>query len=79
MTVANNQHSVLLDNVYQLIGKKVAPASAELAEQFSRILFKNISHDDLEDRSDSDLYGATLSLWNEFVKFDSEKPDVLIH
>lgn len=78
MTVANNQHSVLLDNVYQLIGKKVAPASVELAEQFSRILFKNISHDDLVDRNDSDLYGATLSLWNEFVRFDASKPSIRV-
>lgn len=78
MTVANNQHSVLLDNVYQLIGKKVAPASAELAQLFSRILFKNISQEDLENRNDSDLYGATLSLWNEFVKFDSTKPSIRV-
>lgn len=78
MTVANNQHSVLLENVYQLIGKKVASDHAELVEQFSRILFRNISQDDLENRSDSDLYGATLSLWNEFVKFDSNTPCIRV-
>jgi glutamate dehydrogenase len=78
MKVANNLHSVLLENVYQLIGKKVYPSQAERVKEFSKILFKNISHDDLEDRNDSDLYGATLSLWNEFVNFDSSSPNIRV-
>ncbi len=78
MTVATSQHSVLLENVYQLIKKKVDPKQASLVEQFSRILFKNISNEDLENRSDSDLYGATLSLWNEFVLFDAGTPAIRV-
>ena len=78
MTVANNQHSVLLENVFQLIGKKVDSSQAQLAEQFARILYKNISAEDLENRNVSDLYGASLSLWNEFVKFDSATPKIRV-
>lgn len=74
MTVADNQHSVLLENVYNLISKKVAPEQKEQITNFSKILFKNIARDDLDNRSDDDLYGATLSLWNEFVGFDGDAP-----
>ncbi|GAB2675656.1 NAD-glutamate dehydrogenase [Aliiglaciecola aliphaticivorans] len=78
MTVANSQHSVLLENVFKLINKKLDESNAELVEQFSRLLFKNISGDDLENRNDSDLYGATLSLWNEFVKYNGQQPKIRV-
>ncbi|NCP63075.1 MAG: NAD-glutamate dehydrogenase [Paraglaciecola sp.] len=78
MTVATNQHSVLLENVYKLIEKKVDKNQVERVIKFSKILFKNISRDDLENRSDSDMYGATLSLWNEFYDFDGDKPFIRV-
>ncbi|GAA0852024.1 NAD-glutamate dehydrogenase [Aliiglaciecola litoralis] len=78
MTVANNQHSVLLENVFKLINKKVDDAQSDLVEQFSRLLYKNISIDDLDNRDDSDLYGATLSLWNEFAKYDGLQPKIRV-
>ncbi|MFT2090840.1 NAD-glutamate dehydrogenase [Paraglaciecola sp. 2405UD69-4] len=74
MTVVNNQHSVLLENVYQLISKKVALKDVEQVTRFSKTLFKNIASNDLDKRSDSDLYGATLSLWNEFVDYEGNAP-----
>jgi glutamate dehydrogenase len=74
MTVADNQHSVLLENVYKLINKKVSPDQVEQITSFSKILFKNISWDDLDNRSDDNLYGATLSLWNQFVDYQGEAP-----
>lgn len=74
MTVADNQHSVLLENVYKLINKKVGADQIDKVTNFSKILFKNIAHDDLDNRSDDDLYGATLSLWNEFVDYDNKAP-----
>ncbi|WP_088328488.1 NAD-glutamate dehydrogenase [Lacimicrobium sp. SS2-24] len=77
MTV-DNQHSVLLDNVYTLIRKKVDKSQAQLVEQFARILFKNISRDDLENRVDSDLYGASLSLWNEFSDYHDSEPFIRV-
>jgi glutamate dehydrogenase len=78
MTVSNNQHSVLLENVFKLIEKKVEKSQVERVVNFSKVLFKNISKDDLDDRSDSDLYGATLSLWNEFVKYDPSNPYIRV-
>ncbi|GAA0345195.1 NAD-glutamate dehydrogenase [Bowmanella denitrificans] len=78
MTVANSQHSVLLENVYTLIRKKVDKVQAPLVEQFAQILFKNISKDDLQNRVDSDLYGATLSLWNEFVDYHDSEPFIRV-
>ena len=74
MTVADNQHSVLLENVYKLINKKVGPEQVSTITNFSKILFKNIAQDDLNNRSDDDLYGATLSLWNEFVDYSNDAP-----
>jgi glutamate dehydrogenase len=77
MTV-DNQHSVLLDNVYTLIRKKVDKRQAQLVEQFARSLFNNISRDDLENRVDSDLYGASLSLWNEFSDYHDSEPFIRV-
>ncbi len=78
MKVKSNQHSVLLENVYQFIRKKVDGSQAKLVEQFARNLYHNIPKEDLEHRNDSDLYGAALSLWNEFIKFDASKPTIQV-
>ena len=74
MTVTSQRHSVLLDNVFALIDKKVDTKQKSLVQQFGRLLYKNISSDDLENRNDSDLYGATLSLWNGLAKFEHTSP-----
>ncbi|MFT4941742.1 MAG: glutamate dehydrogenase [Paraglaciecola sp.] len=78
MTVSNNQNSILLENVYKLINKKIDKSQVDLVINFSKLMFKNISQDDLDNRNDSDLYGATLSLWNEFVNFDPNKPYIRV-
>ena len=72
MTVTSQRHSVLLDNVFALINKKVDAKQKALVTTFGQLLYKNISSDDLEHRNDSDLYGATLSLWHALDNFDSE-------
>ncbi|GGW88529.1 NAD-glutamate dehydrogenase [Alteromonas halophila] len=72
MTVTSKRHSVLLDNVFSLINKKVDAKQKSLVTTFGQLLYKNISSDDLEHRNDSDLYGATLSLWHALDNFDSE-------
>jgi len=74
MTVADSQHSVLLENVYKLINKKVAPERVEQVTSFSKILFKNIAYEDLDNRVEDNLYGATLSLWNQFVDYKGDAP-----
>jgi len=73
MTVSRHP-SVLLDKVFTLIGEKADKANAPLVEKFARILFKNISAADLYGRSDSDLYGASLSLWQRFSHYNSAQP-----
>lgn len=73
MTVSRHP-SVLLDKVFTLIGEKTNKEKAPLVQKFARILFKNISPADLQGRSDSDLYGATLSLWQRFSHYDSAQP-----
>lgn len=78
MTVKSNQHSVLLESVYQFIRKKVDSSQVKLVEQFARNLYQNIPKEDLEHRNDSDLYGAALSLWNEFYKYDGAKPSIQV-
>ncbi|NDV91270.1 NAD-glutamate dehydrogenase [Alteromonas sp. 345S023] len=78
MTVTTQRHSVLLDNVFSLIDKKVDAQQKSLVQQFGRLLYKNISSDDLANRNDSDLYGATLSLWNGLAKFDNSAPYIRV-
>ncbi len=78
MTVTSQRHSVLLDNVFALIDKKVDAKQKSLVHQFGQLLYKNISNDDLENRNDSDLYGATLSLWNALSSFDSRSPYIRV-
>lgn len=63
MSVTTHEDSVLLSRVFSFIDEKVSSGDATLIKQFARLLFKNMSFDDLAGRSDSDLYGATLSLW----------------
>ena len=65
MTVTHHQHSVLLEQVFSLINEKVDDNDAQLVQQFGQLLFKNMSFDDLVGRSDSDLYGSILSLWQQ--------------
>ena len=64
MALVDGLPSVILSNVAQLIEKKVPSATAPLVNQFADLLYRNISTVDLENRNDSDMYGATLSLWN---------------
>ncbi|MEW6984445.1 NAD-glutamate dehydrogenase [Colwelliaceae bacterium 6471] len=64
MALVDGLPSVILKNVAQLIQQKVPSETAPLVEQFSELLYSNISTLDLAHRNDSDMYGATLSLWN---------------
>ncbi|GLS84624.1 NAD-glutamate dehydrogenase [Paraferrimonas haliotis] len=57
--------SVLLENVAKLIHSKVPEDKASLVESFVSTLYEHMPTDDLQDRNDSDLYGAGLSLWNQ--------------
>ena len=63
MSVTYHQHSVLLEQVFSLINDKVDVSESNKVIQFGKLLLKTTSFDDLDGRSDSDLYGAILSLW----------------
>ncbi|MDX2371077.1 MAG: NAD-glutamate dehydrogenase [Colwellia sp.] len=77
MALVNGSPSVILKNVAQLIKKKVPQDTADLVEQFATLLYGNISSLDLSNRNDSDMYGATLSLWSTLNEHTADTP--MIH
>jgi len=78
MALVNSSPSVILKNVAQLIQKKVPKDTAPLVEQFASLLYSNISALDLADRNDSDMYGATLSLWNSLNGHQDNSPVIKV-
>jgi len=74
MALVNGSPSVILKNVAQLIKQKVPQESAELVTQFADLLYSNISSLDLANRNDSDMYGATLSLWSSLNEHTDDAP-----
>ena len=77
MALVNGSPSVILKNVAQLIKKKVPQDTADLVDQFATLLYGNISSLDLTNRNDSDMYGATLSLWSSLNEHIDDTP--IIH
>lgn len=74
MALVNGSPSVILKNVARLINKKVPQDSAPLVEKFANLLYSNISSLDLTNRNDSDMYGATLSLWSSLNEHVDGEP-----
>ena len=74
MALVNGSPSVILKNVAQLIKKKVPTESADLVAQFATLLYNNISSFDLSERNESDMYGATLSLWSSLNEHTDKAP-----
>ncbi|RKF20203.1 NAD-glutamate dehydrogenase [Alginatibacterium sediminis] len=64
MTSSQFSSSVLLEKVYKIVHHKLPADQALTAQQFMSILFGNMSHSDLLNRNDSDLYGVGIGLWN---------------
>ncbi|MGB1297048.1 MAG: NAD-glutamate dehydrogenase [Psychrobium sp.] len=63
MALKDANSSVLLENVARMIDDNVGEELAPLVKSFTQIIYGDISEDDIAVRSDSDLYGAALSLW----------------
>ncbi|NRA85043.1 MAG: NAD-glutamate dehydrogenase, partial [Gammaproteobacteria bacterium] len=63
MALTDANSSVLLENVAAMINEKVSDEQSELVASFAKVLYGDISESDIATRSDSDLYGAALSLW----------------
>jgi glutamate dehydrogenase len=78
MTLVNGLPSVILNNVTELIHKKVPKTLAPVVDRFSQLLYSNISTLDLNNRNDSDMYGATLSLWNTLNEHNDKKPIIKV-
>ncbi len=78
MALVEGSSSVVLKNVTQLIKQKVTADTAPLVEQFSDLLYSNISSVDLDGRNDSDMYGATLSLWNALNNHQDDSPVIKV-
>jgi len=78
MALVNGLPSVILNNVTELIHQKVPKALAPLVDKFSQLLYGNISTLDLNNRNDSDMYGATLSLWNALNAHNDKKPVIKV-
>lgn len=78
MALVSGLPSVILSNVAQLIQQKVPATTAPLVKQFAELLYKNISTLDLDHRNDSDMYGATLSLWNTLNAHQDDKPVIKV-
>ncbi|KMT64797.1 NAD-glutamate dehydrogenase [Catenovulum maritimum] len=74
MTQLKNSPSVLLENVEKLINSKIDSKHVDLVNQLSRLIYRDISREDLTDRNDSDLYGAVVSLWHTLNDYDNAHP-----
>ncbi|WP_371372387.1 NAD-glutamate dehydrogenase [Thalassotalea aquiviva] len=73
MASIENKSSVLLKNVSKLIHQKVPADTAPILEKFTEYLYSHVSKDDLAARNDSDVYGATLSLFKAFNQQQHKK------
>ena len=78
MALVDGLPSVILQNIAELINQKVSKETAGLVESFSSLLYSNISPLDLEHRNDSDMYGATLSLWNSLNGHHDNTPVIKV-
>ncbi|SHO56447.1 NAD-glutamate dehydrogenase [Vibrio quintilis] len=55
---------VLVEKVFELIQKKLESDQYVVVKQLAQHLFRNVSLNDLTNRTESDLYGAVISLWH---------------
>ena len=78
MTARETLMPVLLEKVYNLIDDKLEPSDQPLVTQLAQHLFSNISHDDLIQRNESDLYGAILSLWHHIKDINPQDISVRV-
>jgi glutamate dehydrogenase len=63
---------VLIGKVFDLIESKLEADQQTRVKQLAQYLLNNISMDDLTERTESDLYGAIMSLWQHL---NEVKPD----
>jgi glutamate dehydrogenase len=74
MKLIDGSPSILLRNITQIIEKNNTTDNSSLMKKFAELLYGNISSNDLAHRNESDMYGATLSLWNELNTHQGSTP-----
>ncbi|MHA2938308.1 NAD-glutamate dehydrogenase [Vibrio sp. RC27] len=67
---------VLISKVFDLIETKLESTQQERVKQLAQYLLNNISMDDLTERTESDLYGAVMSLWQHLNEVDPDERSV---
>jgi len=78
MTLLRNSSSVILNNVSKLIHEKLPVERQQLVEEFASSLFANLAREDLDKRVDVDLYGAALSLFNDFYEASATEANIRV-
>lgn len=73
MTARDPIVPVLLEKVYHLIAEKLDKKQQPLVETLAKRILGPISDDDLQERNESDLYGAVISLWHHLNTFEQDK------
>ncbi|MCC4796949.1 NAD-glutamate dehydrogenase [Enterovibrio norvegicus] len=73
MTARDPIVPVLLEKVYHLIDEKLDKKQQPLVETLAKRILGPISDDDLQERNESDLYGAVISLWHHLNTFEQSK------
>ncbi|MFD2176588.1 NAD-glutamate dehydrogenase [Veronia pacifica] len=73
MTARDPIVPVLLEKVYSLIEEKLDSTQQPLVETLAKRILGPISDDDLQERNESDLYGAVISLWHHINHFEQSK------
>lgn len=71
--------SVLLEKVYQIVERKLTEWEAPIAVGFLKKIFGGLSNIDLSRHSDSDLYGAGISLWNALQETAPEQTYINVY
>jgi glutamate dehydrogenase len=67
MVMANKsikRKQTVIDELYELVSKKLPADQAKLVHVFIKQYYTNVSLEDLESHDPLDLFGATLSHWN---------------
>ncbi|ART79338.1 NAD-glutamate dehydrogenase [Oceanisphaera avium] len=71
--------SVLLDKVTEQVSQKFPEQLAPLVNQFITELYSGITDYDLHHRNASDVYGATINLWQTFANLEHTAPYVRVY
>ncbi len=69
---------VLIEKVQKLIEEKFELRQQPLVIRLAHHLLKNISLDDLVEKTESDLYGAVISLWHHINESDPNKLSISV-